>query len=217
MPRRRLYSQTLFAALPLLLMTARAGDLDRISATQTVPFANTGTLRIERFSGAIHIQGWDRPEVEITLVKSTYRPKDHAKLVRVETKAERHDNEVVISTVTPRRADIQVEYYIQAPRNLALVIDHGKGGVYVTDMAGDIQAKVRDGQITLRLPENAQYTIQAHTTIGEVFSDFEGTGKFNIHFGESFKENEAGHKLDLRTGFGDILILKTPYHPKPLP
>jgi hypothetical protein len=211
-PTRRFSQLFLFLAMPVM-----AGDLYSVTATQNVPFPDGGTLRIERSNGAIHIRGWDKPEVEVTFIKSTYNPKNHAKLARVESKAERRGDEVVISTVAPRWADIQVDYEIHAPRKLALAIEHGKGGVYVTDMDGDIQANVRDGQITLRLPEAGVYSIEAHTGIGEIYSDFGGEEKYNIHFGKRLtKASDTGHKLNLRVGFGDIMILKTPYHPRPV-
>jgi hypothetical protein len=211
----RHFSQMLLAGTLIFAAAAAAGDLDRVASTQTIPFANTGTLRLENPSGTIYIYGWDRTDVEVTFAKSTYNPKDHAKLDRVVSKAERRGDEVVISSVKPRWADIQIEYEIHAPRHLALAIEHGKGGVYVTGMDGDIQAKVRDGQITLRLPENGKYAIDSRATIGHIYSDFGGSGKTNIHFGERLTNSADGaHKLNLEIGFGDILILKTPYHPE---
>ncbi len=199
----------MFAALPLL-----AADVTHVTNTQTIPFTGDGTLRFAPSSGEIHIQGWDRPEIEITFSKSTYDPKVHPVFDGIHMQADRHDNEVVISTVVPKHKDVQLEYQVHAPRNLALAIDHNKGGVYVTGIAGDIHATVRNGQITLRLPDTGVYSIDAKCKTGQVYSDFAGgTEKFTKRFGESFlKPADAAKKLDLRIGFGDILILKTPYH-----
>lgn len=198
----------IFAALPLF-----AADATRVATTETVPFPGAGTLRFERSSGEIHIQAWDRPEIEIVFSKSTYDPK--APLDRVHMTVKRNGDDVVVSTAVPSR-DIQIDYQVHAPRNIALAIDHNKGGVYVTGIAGDIRASVRNGQITLRLPENGVYAVDAKCKTGQVYSDFAGgTEKFNHRFGESFaKPGDAPHKLDLRIGFGDILILKTPYRPQ---
>jgi hypothetical protein len=197
----------MIAGLPLL-----AVDVTRVTNTQTIPFPNEGTLRFERSSGEIHIQAWDRPEIEITFSKSTYAPKLRNRLDAVQMKTEKRGNDVVISTTAPRCKDIQVEYQIHAPRNITLAIDHNTGGVYVTGIAGDIQAKVRNGQITLRLPETGVYAITAKSTTGRVYSDFDGAEKSTWLFGEGFaKPADSARKLDLRIGFGDILILKTPY------
>lgn len=202
------------AALPVMAVAADAPAPAQVSTTQTIPFTGAGTLRIERSSGEIHIQGWDRPEIEIVFSKSTYNPKARPRLDAIHVQADRHDNDVVISTPAPKHRDVQLDYEIHAPRNLALAIDHNKGGVYVTGIAGDIQAHVRDGQITLRLPEDGVYSVQAKSRTGKVFSDFGGSEKFTWMFGDNFaKPADASKKLDLRIGFGDILIFKTPYHP----
>ncbi len=146
----------MFAALPLF-----AADATRVSTTETIPFTGSGTLRIEPSSGEIHIQGWDRPEIEITFSKSTYDPKVRPLLDDIHMKADRHDNDIVVTTVVPKHKDVQIECQIHAPRDIALAIDHNKGGVYVTGMAGDIRATVRNGQITLRLPESGVYASNA--------------------------------------------------------
>src|SRR5271154_1980328 len=48
-----------------------------------------------------------------------------------------------------------------APRDSKIVFDAGNGGVYLTGMAGDIRATVQHGQITLLLPKNADYSVDA--------------------------------------------------------
>ncbi len=130
-------------------------------------------------------------------------------------KTDRRDNDVVVTTVVPKHKDVQIEYRITRHAVSPTAIDHNKGGVYVTGIAGDIRATVRNGQIMLRLPENGVYAINAKCRTGQVQSDFTGgTEKFTKRFGDSFtKAGDAAKKLDLRVGFGDILILKTPYHP----
>jgi hypothetical protein len=199
----------MFAALPLF-----ATDLTRVTKTETIPFTGSGTLRLEASNGEMHILAWDRPEIEITLSKSTYNPKDRRFLDDIHIKADRHDNDVVVSTLAPKHKDVQLYYEVHAPSNISLAIDHKKGGVYVTGISGHIQAHVRDGQITLRVPADATYAINAKSRTGTVYSDFEGAKeKHTILFGESFtKPADSAKKLDLKIGFGDIMILKTPYH-----
>jgi hypothetical protein len=202
----------IFAALPLL--GADAPGPTRVSSTETIPFTGTGTLRLERSSGDVDIQGWDRPDIEIVFSRSTYNPKVRPLLDGMHIKADRHDSDVVISTIVPKHKDVQLNYQIHAPRAMVLAIDHNKGDVYVTGVTGDIQARVRDGQITLRLPENGVYSIAAKSRTGKVFSDFGGTEKYTWLFGDNFaKPENAAKKLNLQIGFGDIVILKTPYHP----
>jgi hypothetical protein len=202
----------IFAALPLLAADPPAPT--RVSSTQTIPFTGTGTLRFERSSGDIDIQGWDRPEIELVFTRSTYNPKVRPLLDGMHIKADRHGNDVIVSTVVPKHKDVQLNCQIHAPRNVVLAIDRNKGEVNVAGITGDIQARVRDGQITLRLPENGVYSIAAKSRTGKVFSDFGGAEKYTWLFGDNFaKPENASKKLDLQIGFGDILILKTPYHP----
>ena len=197
----------LFAALPLL-----AADVTRVTKTETIPFTGSGTLRFEASNGEMHVIAWDRPEIEITLSKSTYNSKDRRFLDDIHIQADRHDRDVVVQTIAPKHKDVQLYYEVHAPANISLAIDHGKGGVYVTGIAGDIQAHVRDGQITLRVPADATYAINAKSRIGTVYSDFEGAQeKRTIGFSETFtKPADSAKKLDLQIGFGDIVISQTP-------
>ena len=195
-----------------LALNVWAADEIRVSNTETIPFVDGGTLRLEKSSGEVDIQGWDRPDVEIVITKSTYDPKGRAILDQVSAKAERRGNEIVVSAGA-KKGDFRIDYLIHAPKTSRLAIEHDVGGVYVTGIAGDIQANLHDGQITLWEPENGKYSIDAKCKIGEVISDFAGSDHRTHFFGDRFTEPAAGEtrKLDLRVGFGDILILKTSY------
>jgi hypothetical protein len=95
------------------------------------------------------------------------------------------------------------------PRNAKLIVDHDSGEVHFDDLTGDISATVIQGTILLHLPQNEQYAIDARAKVGEVTSDFPGTTKRKRLFGNAFTEaSPAAHKLYLRIGFGDIVILK---------
>jgi hypothetical protein len=198
---------TLAAVLLLPLATSlRADDLSRqvvrVTETKTVDAAPSGTLHLKNMRGQVNIEGWDQPRVEITVIKSTagfYRvsdPKqsDAAKqlLDRVKIQSELNGNETLIAAEIPQHdrrklnREVLVEYDIKAPRDSKLVIDSGDGGVYVTGMAGDIDATLKQGQLTLVLPENAEYSIDARATIGGVY--WEGNGEEQRHhlIGHSF-------------------------------
>jgi hypothetical protein len=70
------------------------------------------------------------------------------------------------------------------------------------------------GEILLHLPEEEKYSIHAKSDFGNVNSDFspdfyggKRTGWFLGHRGID-NNSAAPHKLDLKVGFGDIVILK---------
>jgi hypothetical protein len=207
----------------------------RINNTQRADFASGGALRIEHSIGELMVLGWDRPDAEITTVKFSkeYDPKEREKatkeLDQVRISVEPRDRDLVIKTDFPRHsvlstalhgARFDLEYYIKAPRDARLIVAHDVGGVHVEDMTGDISVTARQGEITLRLPGEGQYTIDARSKLGEVISDFPGRGKMKPWLlGHQFASDTAqgAHKLYLRIGYGDIIIWKTLRLPQPGP
>lgn len=212
-------------ALPLL-----ANDLSKqtINATQTQRFnvAAAGAIHLENSFGEVDIDGWDRPEVEMTVDRSAehlYDAKDRAEAQRrldsVQITAKQNGNDVEISTAYPprnaflhplsRRSDIEIHYRIHAPRASKVIVDHNSGGVNVFDISGDVHATVINGQITLTLAGD-QYAIDAWSKVGDVYSDFNGSDQRRRVLGDEFAAKSAtpAANLYLRTRIGDIMILK---------
>jgi hypothetical protein len=222
----RLLVIPIMLAVPLL-----AGDLSKetLSAAHTerfnVPVA--GTIRLENSFGQVDIDGWDRPEVELTVIRSSerlYSANERAeaqrRMDRVQVAAKQEGNDVVISTAYPprngfmhplsRRSDIQIAYRMKAPRGSKVIVDHNSGGVNVFDINGDIHATVINGQITLGLEADRPYAIDAQSKIGGVYSDFEGRDRPRHVLGEEFGSQSAASaaNLYLRVRIGDIIITK---------
>ena len=223
---RKLLMLSIVLALPLM-----AGDRSKqtLSTTHTERFnvPAPGAIRLENSFGEVDIEGWDRPAVEVTVVRSSehlYDAKERAEAQRrldsVQITAKQNGNDVVISTAYPplngfvhplsRRSDIDVSYRIQAPRSSNLIIDHNNGGVYVSDITADIHATVINGQISLILAARGQYAIDARCTLGRVYSDFEGRDQNRWMLGEKFDHQSTAPaaNLYLRVRVGDIMILK---------
>jgi hypothetical protein len=218
-------------ALPLM---ADDRSKETLSTTHTERFnvPVPGAIRLENSFGEVDIDGWDRPEVEVTVVRSSehfYEAKDHAEAQRrldsVQITAKQNGNDVVISTAYPplnrfvhplsRRSDIDISYRIQAPRTSKLIIDHNNGGVNVSNITADIHATVVNGQISLTLAAATQYAIDARCTLGRVYSDFEGRDRSRWVLGEDFDlpSRAPAANLYLRVRVGDIIILKHPGPP----
>ena len=198
----------------------------RVEHTERVDFPSGGLLRLKNSVGEVRVQGWDRPDVEITTIKSIYtsgtREKATSDLDKVRISVERHGDELVIMThfpgmASPSRA-ASLEYRIKAPMSARLAVAHKTGEVHVDNLTSEIHVTVHSGGITLRLPQG-QYDIDARSDLGDVISDFTGTKKRKPWLlGYQFVQaTPAGCKLYLRVGFGDIMILKlsTPNPPKP--
>lgn len=211
----------------------------QLSKTEHFDFPAGGTLHLKNSTGVLTVEGWDKPEIEITTIRSSFvdipvteRDKELALLNRVEVKTERNGNELVVTTTFPSAKfpipdvlygenKFALEYRIRAPFNTRLVDDHDIGEINIDGLTGDISATVREGNILLHLPEEASYAIHAKADLGSITSDYPGAErKRPWPFGHRLTANASGtqHNLDLKVAFGDIIILKTvvPKEPAPL-
>jgi hypothetical protein len=207
----------------------------QVSHTETVDFPSGGRLVLRNSIGELTIEGWDRPDVEIATIKSTKtevatrdRKKAAHELDKVKVSVARQGADLVIATDYRRRrrlsparllrpvASFDLEYYIKAPRNAGLAVDRATGEVHVSNLTADIHATVGNGMITLNIPAEGLYDIDAKSKLGAVISDFPGHAQRTGLFGHKFVQGTpAPHKLYLRAGFGDIVIFKTRKPPSP--
>jgi len=223
---RRLAAIALAICLPLAAKLPKP-DMPVVT-TERVPFAAGGTIHVTGSAGELNIEGWDRAEVEITVTRSTYRTdtpqqQDLAKrqLSAIKVTAERKSaTELAIHTAFPQRGfwaevahrppDVQIEYRIRVPRDSKLVLRHSSGDVLVYDVAGDIDASVRIGDIVMQLPAAGQYAFDARCRFGNVYSDF--GGNYHIAYPASERFAQAGpapaKRVYLRVGIGSIKIQK---------
>jgi hypothetical protein len=222
----------------VLSLSLRADDRSKetLGATHTDRFQAPASvsIRLENSFGEVDIDGWERPEVEVTITRSTERlvdSKQHAEAQRrldeaqrrldsVHVTAKQDGNDVVISTAYParnallhplsRRSDIGIVYSIKAPRNSKLIVDHKSGGLNVSGIGGDIHATLINGQITLTLADGRPYAIDAQSTIGDVYSDFDGHGRRRQILGQelTLQNTAPATNLYLRVRLGDIVIQK---------
>src|SRR5579863_6179298 len=127
-------------AAPLLQGEESAKKPMEVSGTERVSFASGGTIRFDKSFGDLYVEGWDQPQVEMTLIKSFERydaPKDAAqRLEGVKFTAEHpSQTELVIGTTIPPhsffqhpfggKGPVNVRYELHVPRDSHLVIHHG--------------------------------------------------------------------------------------------
>jgi len=200
-----------------------------VSKTERMDFPSGGTLRFKNSVGVLTVEAWDRPDVEITTIKSTKSDIDAAgrasathNLDRVNVTTERQGNELVVTTHFPGHrpfgvfyplsgnTNFDLEYRVKAPASARIVADHTLGQVNIDGLTGDIQVNLAQGEILLHLPEEEKYSINAKSDFGNVNSDFSEEKRTGWLLGHrSVEENSAAsHRLNLRVGFGDIVILK---------
>jgi hypothetical protein len=202
----------------------------QVTHTERADLPSGGTLRLKKSLGELTVEGWDRPDVEISTIKATeaeYLSRDREEasheLDKVGISVEHLGNDLVITTTSRRhwrrQPSVDVWYNIKAPRNARLAVDHGAGEVHVDNLTSDIHVTVRNGGMTLHLPQDGQYGIDARSKLGGVTSDFPGSEKRRRWLlGHEFvHEAPAAHSLYLRVGYGDITILKIQQPPVPGP
>jgi hypothetical protein len=223
-PASILFVLSLAAIAPLL--PAQQGTQQRIEPphTERMNFAPGGTIRIDESRGDVYVEGWDQPEVEVTVVKSMpyeYKRKHpeeatkHLDSVRVVTER-KSATELTISTMHPGRKNtdaVIIEYEIHVPRDSKLVIQHAKGSVFAIGLTSDINVECSRGDIQLMLRDSSSYSIDAATKLGTVISDFEGTTKLRRYrLGERYATASmpSSPHIFLRMGFGGITIKSVP-------
>jgi len=221
---RRFAPLALALCLPLLPKT----PMQQVQAVTTdrVDFAAGGTIRFEGSVGELNIEGWDQPQVQVTLTRFDYadaadKDREKGKLERIALKTEkRSGNELVITTTLPHRnffvrkvqgaTAADMNYRIMVPRDSHLIVHHGDGDVIVYDVGGDVEATARTGSIVVQLQDPAQYVIDARCKVGDVYSDYDGKYRTPLHVGESLlaSAQPPAHRVFLRVRIGDIDIVK---------
>jgi hypothetical protein len=204
----------------------------KVTSTERVKFPPNGTIRISSSYGYLSVDGWDEPQVEVTITKSTdrfYKPgrQEEAmrRLERIRVVTERR-SETELSITTSRasrhgtwspplphttKAGVTVDYRLHVPRDSRLVIHHDTGYVLVSDVTGDIEARSHTGDIIVMLPPPGPYSIDARNRIGGIMSDFAGVhNQFVV--GTRFVRAGDGpsRRVYLRMGCGNITIKQIP-------
>jgi hypothetical protein len=176
------------------------------TSTEHVNFLPGGAIRVDDSYGYLTVEGWDEPEVEIIVTKSTNRflepeQKEHAEKAfeQIHVAAERRsDKELVISTTLPDRhgfpysilpsrqiiftmpkkttLGVTVDCTVHVPRDSRLVVHQDHGYVWVSDVSGDIDVNSHTGDMIVLLPDPGPYSIDARTRLGSVSADFAGRG-----------------------------------------
>jgi hypothetical protein len=187
-----------------------------VTGTERVDFPPGGTVSLNGSYGYVTVEGWDEPEVEIIVTKSTnglYPPEREEKaeqnFEQVRVAAERHsDKDLAISTTLParhgfpssilpsrrivvtmpktRKRGVTVEYTVHVPRDSRLVIHQDNGYVWVNDVTGDIEVDSHTGDMIVMLPDTGPYSIDARTGMGSVSSDLMGQGHKRFLVGSHF-------------------------------
>jgi len=214
---------------------AQEGAPQAIEATSTerVKFPAGGTIRVEGSYGYLSVDGWDEPQVEITITKTTdrfFKPGEEEdakrRLTRIQVVTERRsETELSIQTTRPSRrgrwllpvlpkskAGVTVEYQIHMPRTAHLIVRNDTGYLWISDIAGPIDARSHTGDMIVMLPSAGSSAIDAKSRVGGISSDFAGHAGSPLVVGRSFVHSggNSSQRIYLRMGRGNITIKQIP-------
>ena len=209
------------------LFAQQVSPLYQQTNTEHVAMAAGGIISINNSFGELDIEGWNQPDVEITVIKTlpydSKESKSSKDLDSVKVATERKsDKEVVISTTVAShggwlsslrktKTDVWVEYHIRAPRDSRLVVRHDRGTVQVNNMAAGIDADSGGGDMVVILPDPGTRSVDARTKIGSVVSDFGETHRAHL-VGENLVtvNGSSSPAVRLRMGRGGITVKTLP-------
>ena len=172
----------------------------QVTTTQRVPFLHGGTIRLDNSYGYLTVEGWDEPEVEITVTKATahfFEPGEKEKAEKdfgqIRVSAERHsDKELAIATAIPVRNSLvnsvlpfrRIIGATPLPRN-------NKHGVTL--------------EYTVRLPRDSRLVV--HHDNGYVWvGDLNGDIEVNSHTGDMIVmlPDPGPHSIDATARVGSV-------------
>ena len=112
------------------------------------PLMPAGSVVVENVQGDIDIEGWDRAEVQVAVIKKAGGPGANPDDVHIDV--ESHDRRLVLRTVYPgQSADpVRVDYRLRVPRQVRLerlrTVD---GSIKVKQIEGSVDARTLNGNI----------------------------------------------------------------------
>ncbi len=188
-----------------------------VSSTQRIEFIPRGVIRIQKSFGEVFVDGWDKNEVEMTVIKAIKASDTHDqerarhKLETVNVSALKQSADtILIASSLPFHKNFELVYRIKVPRESDLFIKHSIGEVTVDGVLGELEITSHIGEITVNLQDGREYNIDAKVKIGEVQAAFGGKSKRSYLVSEKFSRTERteSHRVYLRVGIGEIAINK---------
>ena len=156
----------LLAAVLGLLAGAPAVAAEQQVWTARYPLPPGGSLAVENVQGSIWIEGWDRAEAEITVIKTTQGQGGRLDDVRVAV--ERGEGSLTIRTLYGGGSaePVRVDYRLRVPRQVELErLRTVEGNISVQNVEGSVDARSLNGNIR---QVNVAGRVTAHALKGNI-------------------------------------------------
>lgn len=140
--------QSLGVLLLLIGAVGPAASRQAESWTARYPLPAGGQVAVTNVQGSIEVEGWDRDEVELTVLKTAEG--EGARLAAVEIAVELGEDSLAVRTLYPSQSDqpVRVDYRLRVPRQLRLATLHTvNGDIRVRNLEGGIEARTLNGDI----------------------------------------------------------------------
>lgn len=224
--------KSLILCLALLLAALALSSPARSQHTRevkkTIPLAADGTLTIDTYKGSIHIETWDKPEVDMT---ATIEPDGHSRddydrVEDTEIKVSGSSDRVNITSDYDRVKSHRswffglfgddgplpfVQYDIRMPSTAHLRIKDYKSDTRISGLAAPIEMETYKGTLEMR---DITGSIDLDTYKGEAriyYAKYAGTNRMKTYKGRIDLRLPADASFDLDTDFGRRADLDTDF------
>lgn len=137
-----------------LAFTAVAGQKCVEEQHTTYPLASEGKVVLENVNGSVRFKAWDRPEIELHVVKQANKQED-LEAVKIEVESKR--DQITIRTRYPKPASgwfkskqnsTTVNYVVTAPRKATVArISNVNGSIEIQGFQGPVNASTVNGRL----------------------------------------------------------------------
>lgn len=131
-----------------LIAAVPTAALEQRIWTSRQPLPPAGIVAVENVQGSIDVEGWDRAEVEVIVVKTARGPGANLDDVRIEVESQMRA--LILRTFYPRPSDepVRVDYRLRVPRQVRLKpLRTVEGNITVRDVEGSVDARTLNGDI----------------------------------------------------------------------
>jgi Putative adhesin len=165
----------IYGAFLVVVITGLCGRSFAYDETfhRVYPLTAGGSFVLENVNGSVHVDGWDRDEVEVSAVKTSTNESRDMQQVKIEVDNSK-PGQIAVHTLYPKGegAEVAVEYHVHVPYRVLLgsigtvngsVIVRGvegggelrsvNGNVEVFNSSGRFSEKTTNGDIRLELHE----------------------------------------------------------------
>jgi hypothetical protein len=155
------------------------------------PLTAGGSFVLENVNGSVHVDGWDREEVEVSAVKTSTNESRDMQQVKIEVDNSK-PGQIAVHTLYPKGegAEVAVEYHVHVPYRVLLgSIGTVNGSVIVRGVEGGGELRSVNGNVEV---SNSSGRFSERTTNGDI--------RLELH------ELLEGGPMNLETVNGSVLL-----------